>query len=332
MDLKTGMEGNCWMAVLGIDTSCYTTSLAIVSSEGELLTNHRRLLPVPPGERGLQQGTAVFHHVQTLPELLAAAFDVVPAFQIKRVVAAVRPRPAAGSYMPVFTVAAGQGCILAAALRVPFQATTHQEGHIQAGLWSSGWQAGGPFLAVHLSGGTSELLHVSRKPGGFAINKLGGTLDLHAGQLVDRVGVLMGFAFPAGMQLEQLAREAGTEKVSLTSAVRGYDFSFSGPASQAERLLAAGAPAAAVARAVEQCIANTLERVLRSAIEKTGIREILIVGGVAANRYLRQRLSHRLEHRAVGARLHFAAPEHSSDNAIGVALLGQEEALNWKGA
>ncbi len=314
------------MAVLGIDTSCYTTSVAVVSSTGELLTNHRRLLPIPSGEKGLQQGTAVFHHVQLLPELLTAAFAVVPASTINKVAAAVRPRPVDGSYMPVFTVASGQGRILAAALQVPFQATSHQEGHIQAGLWSSNWHPGNsPFLAVHLSGGTSEVLRVSCEPGGFNINKLGGTLDLHAGQLVDRLGVLMGLPFPAGPQLELLARQAETGKVSLTSAVRGYDFSFSGPASQAERLLAAGESPANVARAIEQCLAKTLEKVLRLAVEETKLKDILIVGGVAANYYLRRRLGHRLEHRAVGARLHFATPEHSSDNAVGVALLGCEK-------
>lgn len=315
------------MAILGIDTSAYTCSVAIVSVDGEVLTAHRRLLPVPAGERGLQQGTAVFHHVQILPELLASAFADVPATRLKGVAAATSPRPVEGSYMPVFTVAAGQGRVLAAALQVPFLATTHQEGHLAAGLWSAGWQPGGPFLAVHLSGGTSEILKVSRKRGGFNISKLGGTLDLHAGQLVDRVGVLMGLKFPAGPQLELLAREAGEEKgekVRLTSAVRGYNFSFSGPASQAERLLAAGASPAAVARAVEQCIANTLERVLRAAVGETGIKEILIVGGVAANTYLRSRLRRRLEHRAVGARLYFADSQHSTDNAIGVALLGRD--------
>ncbi|OIQ60190.1 O-sialoglycoprotein endopeptidase [Neomoorella thermoacetica] len=321
------------MAILGIDTSAYTCSAAAVSQDGELLAAHRRLLPVPTGERGLQQATAVFHHVQILPEVLSEVFAAVPAARIRGVVASVKPRPVEGSYMPVFTVAAGQGRILAAALGVPFRATTHQEGHIQAGLWSSGWQPPDSFLAVHLSGGTSEVLLVGRKQGGFTIEKLGGTLDLHAGQLVDRAGVLMGLEFPAGPALERLAREAGpeTEKVHLTSAVRGYNFSFSGPASQAERLLAAGAPPAAVARAVEQCIANTLERVLRPAVEATGLRDILIVGGVAANNYLRQRLRHRLEHPAVAARLHFAAPEHSSDNAIGVALLGLEVDPREKG-
>jgi N6-L-threonylcarbamoyladenine synthase len=97
-------------------------------------------------------------------------------------------------------------------------------------------------------------------------------------------------------------------------------------------LLAAGTPAANVARAVEQCLANTLERILRRAIEETGIKEVLVVGGVAANRYLRQRLRHRLQHRAVGASLHFAAPEHSSDNAIGIALLAREAAMTGQGS
>lgn len=315
------------MAFLGIDTSAYTCSVAIVNQAGDVLTAHRRLLPVPPGARGLQQGTAVFHHIQILPDLLAAAFTKVPAADLQGIAAAARPRPLTGSYMPVFTVAAGQGRILAAALRLPFLATSHQEGHIAAGLWSASWQPQGGFLAVHLSGGTSEVLQVTPGEKDFNITRLGGTLDLHAGQLVDRAGVLMGLQFPAGQQLEALAREASDEdRVRLTSAVRGYNFSFSGPASQAERLLAAGVPRAAVARAIEQCIAKTLERVLRRAVDATGMRDILIVGGVAANTYLRKRLRQRLEHPAVEARLHFAAPEYSSDNAIGVALLGRRAA------
>ncbi|MDK2820077.1 MAG: hypothetical protein PWP31_42 [Clostridia bacterium] len=311
------------MAILGIDTSAYTCSAAVVSTKGELIIANRRLLPVPQGERGLQQATAVFHHVQMIPEVLKGIFDKVPADHIKKVVASVKPRPIEGSYMPVFTVGTGQARVLASAFKVPFQESSHQEGHIMAGLWSSGWFPRKPFLAVHLSGGTSEILRVESKAGGFNIKKLGGTLDLHAGQLIDRVGVLMGLSFPAGPELEKLAQKSGKDNsIRLTSAVRGYNFSFSGPVSQAERLLKEKVSKEDVARAVEQCIAKTLERVLRKLIEETGIKEVLIVGGVAANNYIRIRLCHRLEHRAVGAKLRFAKPEHSSDNAIGIALLG----------
>ncbi|MGI9951540.1 O-sialoglycoprotein endopeptidase [Moorellaceae bacterium AZ2] len=314
------------MAVLGIDTSCYTTSVALVDEKKKLLFEHRQLLRVPEGECGLQQSMAVFQHINNLPAIIERAFKAVPPGRIKGVAATAKPRPVAGSYMPVFVVASGQGRVLAAGLGVPFWPTSHQEGHLRAGLWSAGWNPQGPFIAVHLSGGTSEVLLVTPQKGAFAIERVGGTTDLHAGQLVDRVGVMLGLPFPAGPHLERLAREAGPDDktVNLPSAVKGYDFSFSGPASHAERLVRQGAPPASVARAVERCIANTLEKVLRPLVEETGCRDILIVGGVAANQFLRERLRHRLEHRAVGSRLHFAVAEYSTDNAVGVALLGLE--------
>jgi len=300
--------------------------VALVDDKKQLLFEHRQLLRVPEGEGGLQQSVAVFQHINNLPAVLEGAFKAVRPGRIRGVAASVKPRPVKGSYMPVFVAASGHGRVLASALGVPFWPTTHQEGHLMAGLWSAGWQPRGTFIAVHLSGGTSEILVVTQDKGSFAIERVGGTTDLHAGQLVDRVGLRLGLPFPAGPHLERLARgaEAGGEQVDLPSAVKGYDFSFSGPASHAERLLQQGAPPAAVARAVERCIANTLEKVLRPLVVETGHRHILIVGGVAANRFLRERLRHRLEHRAVGAVLHFAAPEYSTDNAVGVALLGLE--------
>jgi N6-L-threonylcarbamoyladenine synthase len=87
-----------------------------------------------------------------------------------------------------------------------------------------------------------------------------------------------------------------------------------------ERLLKQGAPAGEVARAVFGCIANTLEKVLRHAVQETGIRRILIVGGVAANSIIRERLRERLVHRAVAAEVSFGTVEFSGDNAVGVAL------------
>jgi len=308
---------------LGIDTSCYTTSVAVVDENRKLLFQDRRLLEVPPGERGLQQSQAVFQHVQNLPLLLETAFSHAEPRDIQVVAASVAPRPVRGSYMPVFTVSGGQGKILADALKAPFAATTHQEGHIEAAAWSGGKELPGTFLAVHLSGGTSELLLVNTKPSGYDIELLGGTTDLHAGQLVDRVGVALGLGFPAGPALERLAREAA-ERLGIPTAVKGYQFSFSGSETHAQRLIKQGAAAPDVARAVEQCIATTLEKVLRRAVEKEAIHEILLAGGVAANSYIRQRLKKRLEHPAVGARLTFAKPEYSTDNAVGVALLGMK--------
>lgn len=308
--------------ILGIDTSCYTTSVALFNAAGDLVGEERQLLTVNEGERGLQQSAAVFQHVRNLPGLTEKLSLKDRRDPVTAVVASTRPRPVEGSYMPVFTVGEGFARVLAETMRIPFLATTHQEGHIMAGLWSAGGPDQDKFLAVHLSGGTSEMLLVNRDcPQVFKIEKLGGTNDLHAGQFVDRMGVALGLQFPCGPALQELASGALGE-LRIPSVVRGTEISFSGPESYARRLLDEGAAPAEIARAVEHCIATTMEKLLRRGIETTGIRDVLIVGGVAANTYLRERLKERLGHRAVGARLYFAEPRFSSDNAVGTALIG----------
>ena len=115
---------------LGIDTSNYRTSVALVDEKGEILFNHRELLDVPQGERGLRQSVAFFNHVQRLPEVIEKAMAYRD--RIRAVAVSERPRPREGSYMPCFT--AGSACAreVASALGVPLYLTSHQEGHIEA--------------------------------------------------------------------------------------------------------------------------------------------------------------------------------------------------------
>lgn len=308
------------MYTLGIDTSNYTTSVCLVDEQGQIVKEARRLLTVEAGERGLQQSAALFQHVQNLPVLIESIGDL--SGQLRAVVASTRPRRLAGSYMPVFTAGAGVARSLAVTHGVPFYETTHQEGHIAAGEGSAGEVPTVHFLAVHISGGTTDLLDVKRLPDGYDIAELGTSIDLHAGQFVDRVGVALGLPFPAGPHLEKLAQQSTDESVTLPSPVNGYNLSFAGPETAAMRLIAQGAVPADIARAVERCIAKGLEKTLRLAVEQRGVKSLLIVGGVAANTYIRERLKKRLEHRAVGATLYFALPHYSTDNAFGVARLG----------
>jgi N6-L-threonylcarbamoyladenine synthase len=307
--------------ILGIDTSNYRTSLCLAQEDGRIVAEAKRLLKVKEGKRGLQQSEAVFQHVMNLPELSEQM--KWNEYEIEAICVSEKPRPVDQSYMPVFKVGEGLGKSLATYLRVPLHLTTHQEGHIAAGEFTAERRPGeNRFLAVHLSGGTSELLVCDRHEAGYAIDKVGGTIDLHAGQLVDRIGVALGMSFPAGPQLEELAKGASGE-FRISSAVDGFSFSFSGPEASLLRAIEAGQAAPAdIARATEQCIANTLEKTLRYAIEQGLPKDILIVGGVAANQYMRERLIKRLEHPAVKARLYFCDPVYSGDNAYGVAMLG----------
>jgi N6-L-threonylcarbamoyladenine synthase len=312
--------------VLGIDTSNYTTSVCLVDQQGQIVREERRLLRVEEGERGLQQSAALFQHVQNLPDLIEK-IGVLPS-ELAAVCASTRPRRRDGSYMPVFTAGSGLGRSLAATFGVPILETSHQEGHIAAGEGSTEAVPADHFLAVHISGGTTDLLDVLRLSDGYEIAELGTSVDLHAGQFVDRVGVALGLSFPAGPHLETLAQQSSDESVTLPSPVNGYNLSFAGPETAAMRLIQGGANPADVARAVERCIAKGLEKTLRKAVEELGVKHLLIVGGVAANAFIRGRLKHRLEHPAVRAQLYFALPRYSTDNAFGVARLGLSQLQN----
>lgn len=304
---------------LGLDSSNYRSSICVIDQDRKIIFEQKELLPVKLGKRGLMQSEALFHHIVRLPELFARLPK--EKYEWKAIAASTKPRPIEDSYMPVFLAGEGFGRFAASMLQIPFFETTHQEGHIAAGIYSLGTPfIRSRFLAVHLSGGTSELLLVESRNSGYAIEIIGGSTDLHAGQLVDRIGVAMGLSFPAGPELELLAKEA-EGNFSLPSAVNGYQFSFSGPESAALRAIATGIKREEIAQAVQQVISNSLEKVVRKAVLETGIRDVLIVGGVAANKYIKQRLVKRLEHPAVQAKLYFTSPAYSGDNAFGVACL-----------
>ncbi len=279
---------------------------------------------VPRGGRGLAQNEAVFQHVTNLPGLFEKV-AIPEGCRLEAVAASTSPRPVKGSYMPVFRVGESYGRTIAAMLGTPFIRTSHQEGHLAAGMWAAKGPPDSEFLAVHLSGGTTELLRVAKQGRGespaFDVRLLGRTSDLHAGQFIDRIGVKLGLPFPAGPHLELLAGRA-KKNVSIPSSVKGYEISFSGPESAALRLIEREMPGEEVARAVEKCIANSLEKWLKKAVEETGLGSVLVVGGVSANRFIRERLAARLSGRVKHIRLYFASPELSSDNAVGVALIG----------
>lgn len=166
----------------------------------------KMLLPVKSGERGLRQSDAVFHHTQQLWQVVSAVIDECgkPDF----IGASYAPRDAEGSYMPCFTVGLNTAKCLSSALGVPLYKFSHQAGHVAAAVYSSGHIElfDREFIAFHVSGGTTEALLVRPDEEKLLnIDIIGRTLDLNAGQAVDRVGVAMGLKFPAGAELEKLA-------------------------------------------------------------------------------------------------------------------------------
>ena len=303
---------------LGIDTSCYTTSVAAVNQTGMILADHRRLLKVPKGGRGLRQSEALFQHIENLPELLEE-LSQRDLGVLSGVAASRYPRRQEGSYLPVFLAGFQMARAIATTNNVPLIEVSHQEGHIQAALALTELDAEN-FIGLHLSGGTTEVLKIQRRKGVFQINRLGGSNDLHAGQMVDRIGVALGLPFPAGPYLERLAETANHKNANIPVAVKGLEVSYSGPTAAAERLISQGIDPAELAWGVFGSIAKSIILLLRCAQQETGIQPVLVFGGVAANTYIRQRLIEQIPN------VYFGTPALSSDNAVGPALLAWESA------
>ena len=301
-------------AVLGLDTSNYTTSLAVY--DGREGIHVGRLLTVRPGELGLRQSDALFQHVQRLPQLFGQLRERgLDRYQIVAVGASTRPRAVEGSYMPCFLAGASQGEGLAHVLGVPFFAHSHQQGHLAAVAWSAGRMdlLDRPFLAWHLSGGTTELLLVEPERTSVRAEILGGSKDISAGQLIDRTGVLLGLDFPAGKALSALAGEA--EGVApFPVKLDGLSFSLSGMENQVQRRLAEGDTPARVAAFALETVCHVVLRATQAAREAHPGLPVLCSGGVASNSRLRELLTRACQ--AV-----FAQPQYATDNAMGTAVL-----------
>ena len=306
--------------VLGIDTSNYKTSVAVVDEAGNILCDLRRLLKVKQGERGLRQSDALFQHMENLPVLLQEAFADGRNRGIRAVAFSDRPRPVEGSYMPVFKAGIGFGQAAAAALQVPCLSFSHQEGHIEAIRAFSGFRDKEEFLCYHLSGGTCELLLVADQK----IEKIGGSKDLSFGQVLDRVGVKMGYAFPAGQALDQMALSAGGASKKLTKIpADGLFFNLSGIETQCGRQLN---PLGEnrdeyplLVRELFDKIVRILREITQRAAEETQVSSVMFTGGVSSSRYISRMLKEQL--RGTSLELEFGDQRYSQDNAVGTALL-----------
>ncbi len=305
---------------LGIDTSNYTTSLALCDPDGKIVSQSRKLLEVAEGERGLRQSDAVFSHIKNLPTLLDPVRETIRKENAS--VAAVGysgyPRDVEGSYMPCFLVGQCVGETVASALDVPAYVFSHQAGHVESARMNCGTSLDGkPFLAFHVSGGTTEVLFVEDgiPP---VIRCVGGTKDLHAGQLIDRVGVRLGFGFPAGPRLEKAALEWEGKDPKVRVCVRGLSCHLSGLENQAQDLIKSGAGENEVARYVLCAVGETVVKLAENARREYGPCPILFAGGVMSNSLIRKRITDRLEN------VYFASPGYSSDNAAGIARLAMK--------
>ena len=304
-------------AVFGFDTSNYTTSTAAVLSSPDRIVQRKQLLPVKPGERGLRQSDTVFHHTAALPALISSLCGEVQA-QPDAVCVSVTPRMEEGSYMPCFLVGKAAASVMAASHGVPLFTTSHQHGHVAAALFGAGKLdlLETRFLAFHVSGGTTEALLVEPDETEiFRCTCVSSSLDLKAGQVIDRVGVALGLDFPAGAALDALS-QTSEKSFRVKPSMRDGRPSFSGIENQCRRRIDAGEAPADVAKFCFESVAAALEGMIRALKATYGDLPLLFAGGVTSNRLISERFSEK--YGAV-----FAPAAYSCDNAAGVALIGR---------
>lgn len=304
---------------LGFDSSNYTTSVACYHAKSGILCHSKRLLPVEQGALGLRQSDALFHHIRQLPEILSQALEGEKE-PLAAVCASEFPRRLPDSYMPCFLAGKTVAQSIATTEGVPYYGVSHQEGHLAAALYSAGRLdlLTQNFLGFHVSGGTMEVLLVTPDPEHIlSVRRLAATLDISAGQLIDRVGVRLGLPFPAGPHLERLARE-GTLLSRRPIRLKDGCCNLSGMENMLTKMLEQGTTPADAARFLLDYLAQVLCAMTRFAQKEAGPLPVVYSGGVLCNTFIREALSQMPENpEAI-----FAKPEFSSDNAAGVAVLG----------
>ena len=302
--------------ILAIDTSNYTTSLAIMTLDGDLIANLKRPLPVKTGERGLRQSDAVFAHTVNLPSLIDEARGYIADLDICAVGVSDRPRNVKGSYMPCFLSGVVSAESIGLAVKAPVYHFSHQCGHIMAAIYSSGRfdLLDSNFAAFHISGGTTELVRVTPDKCCFETELLGGTADLNAGQIIDRIGVYAGLPFPAGPALEREALK-NTEKIPKKKiSSKGMTVNLSGLENMAIQSYDQTGNLPLTAAFVFDFIGRSIIAMMNAYEDRFGKSTFLAAGGVMCNSIIKEMLGR--EHS-----VSFAEPAMSADNAVGIAAL-----------
>ena len=293
------------MSVIGFDTSNYTTSMALCDTN-TVLQNEKMLLNVKEGERGLRQSDAVFAHINQL-HLLA---ERIGKNNIQAIGVSVKPRDIDGSYMPCFKVGESFARSLGSLLSVPVYTFSHQAGHTVAAAYSAGAMQllSKKINVFHVSGGTTEILLCDN----LNMRNIGETLDLNAGQAIDRTGVLLGLKFPCGPALEELARN-GTLPERPKICVKGLTCNLSGVENKVTDLIKKGAKKEDIALYALEFVKMTLDKLTDNLRNEYDL-PIIYAGGVMSNKMIKNTLSKR-------ENTFFAESAYSSDNAAGTALL-----------
>jgi N6-L-threonylcarbamoyladenine synthase len=279
--------------ILALETSCDDTCAAVVSPGGEILANVISSQGIHDRYGGVVPEIASRHHLELIGDAVADALRQATCTLDDVSLVAVTQGP---GLVAALLVGLSTAKALAAARELPLAAVDHLHGHVAAAFLAPS-PLEPPFLSLVASGGHTFLARVSDRGPGYSV--LGQTLDDAAGEAFDKGARLLGLGYPGGAALERLAREGDAEAFAFPIAARvaGLDFSFAGlktallyrvrDLGEAEATRRRVDLAASYQRAIVEALALRVER----GLEQTGLEQLAIGGGVAANGVLRERLS-----------------------------------------
>lgn len=314
------------MRVLGIETSCDETGVAIYDQHQGLLANQLySQVKLHADYGGVVPELASRDHVRkTVPLIQAALAEAgLQASDIHGVAYTAGP-----GLVGALMVGATVGRALAYAWEVPAVAVHHMEGHLLAPMLEANPPAF-PFVALLVSGGHTQLIAVT---GIGEYRLLGESIDDAAGEAFDKTAKLLGLDYPGGSMLARLAQQGvpGRYKFPRPMTDRpGLAFSFSGLKTFAANTVRAGADdhqtRADVARAFEEAVVETLMIKCRRALDLTGFQRLVMAGGVSANQSLRASMGEMMRQR--GGDVFYARPEFCTDNGAMIAYAGMVRLL-----
>ena len=310
------------MRILGIETSCDETGIAIYDSENGLLSNQlHSQARLHQAYGGVVPELASRDHIRRIAPLLEAALQEagLEPGGIDGVAYTAGP-----GLIGALLVGAGVGRSVAYAWGVPAVAVHHMEAHLLAVNLEAD-RPDYPFLALLVSGGHTQLLEV-RAAGDYTM--LGESLDDAAGEAFDKTAKLLGLGYPGGPLLSALAERGRVGRYTFPRPMTdrpGLDFSFSGlktaVALVAGELEEGDEQARAdVARAFVDAVVDTLAIKCGRAVKQTGINRLVAAGGVSANRQLRKKLKAMAD--GTGGRVFYPRPEFCTDNGAMIAYTG----------
>ena len=282
--------------ILGLETSCDETSVAIVRDGREVLSNVvTSQIDIHQAFGGVVPEVASRQHVLAIVPAIERAFAQagVTLDQIDCVAPTCGPG-LVGSLLVGLN--AGKGIAFARGL--PLVGINHLEGHIYAN-WLTGAAIDFPLICLIVSGAHSDLVLMTDH---LEYRILGRTRDDASGEAFDKVARLLGLEYPGGPAIQRLARQGDPSKLKLPRAWLGesYDFSFSGLKTAVLRVVEgldqqAGLSRADVAASFEEAVVDVLVTKTQRAAEEFGVRQVLLAGGVAANALLRAEMDRRVQ-------------------------------------